>query len=238
MAKYLLSSDNGYHWDVSPYFESIEDAVFYYVNEQIDEYYSDWKEITIKDIKRPYFDKSRIIVILFIIDADGYEFFKEVHLAEMELNKPTNKHNIKQLNKQRKTKSKYLLSEDNGYPWNTNIYFDSIKDAVIYYVNEHIGEYCFYWYKVYIKDTTRPIECVKSHIEAIIVAVKSDGYAHNETIYISEIESNKPINKYEVEQLPILLESTSAPHRDFQIKNRFAPLRGFLDQNRVQGFLD
>lgn len=99
MKKYLLSSDNGYHWHTSIYFESITDAVIYYVNEQIDDYLADWKEITIKEIARPYYDKSSIVVILSIIDIDGYKYHKEVYITEMELISPVNKYNVKQLNK-------------------------------------------------------------------------------------------------------------------------------------------
>lgn len=99
MKKYLLSSDNGYHWHTSIYFDNIEDAVIYHVNEQIEDYLADYKEIAIKEINRPYYDKSSIVVILSIIDIDGYKYPKEVYMTEMELISPVNKYNVKQLNK-------------------------------------------------------------------------------------------------------------------------------------------
>ena len=97
--KYLLSSDNGYHYHTTAFFDSIEEAVYYFVNEQINEYMCDYKDVTIKEINRPYYDKSSIVVILTIIDVDGYKYPKEVHISEMELIKPVNKYNVKQLNK-------------------------------------------------------------------------------------------------------------------------------------------
>lgn len=93
-------------------------------------------------------------------------------------------------------KKKYLISTDNGYHWNTSIMFDNIEDAVIYHVNERIDEYFYKWFEVSIKEIIRPITNVQSYIEVYIVAIESDGYEFQETIYISELTNVKPENKY------------------------------------------
>lgn len=93
--KYLLSSDNGYHWNTSIMFDSIEDAVIYHVNERIDEYSYDWKEISIKDITRPLkIYQSHIVVDLVVFDSDGYENQETVYISELTEIKPKNKYNV------------------------------------------------------------------------------------------------------------------------------------------------
>lgn len=98
-------------------------------------------------------------------------------------------------------KKKYLLSSDNGYHWNTSIMFDNIEDAVIYHVNERIDEYSYDWKEISIKDITRPLKNYQSHIVVDLVVIDSDGYENQETIYISEITTIKPNNKYNVTSL-------------------------------------
>lgn len=91
--KYLLSSDNGYHWNTSIMFDSIQDAIIYHVNERIEEYSYDWKEISIKDIARPLKSyQSHIVVDLVVIDSDGYENQETIYISEMTEVKPENKH--------------------------------------------------------------------------------------------------------------------------------------------------
>lgn len=93
--KYLLSSDNGYHWNTSIMFDSIEDAVIYHVNERIEEYSYDWKEIAVKGITRPLKNyQSYIVVDLVVIDSAGYENQETIYISEMTEIKPENKYNI------------------------------------------------------------------------------------------------------------------------------------------------
>lgn len=93
--KYLLSSDNGYHWNNSIMFDSIQDAIIYHVNERIDEYSYDWKDISIKDITRPLKNyQSHIVVDLVVFDSDGYENQETIYISEMKGIKPENKYNI------------------------------------------------------------------------------------------------------------------------------------------------
>ena len=93
--KYLLSSDNGYHWNTYIMFDSIEDAVIYHVNERIDEYSDDWKEISIKDITRPLKNyQAYIVVDLVVFDSDGYENQETIYISEMTEIKPENKYNV------------------------------------------------------------------------------------------------------------------------------------------------
>lgn len=96
---------------------------------------------------------------------------------------------------------KYLLSSDNGYHWNTSIMFDSIEDAVIYWANEQIEEYYTDWVKIIVKSIERPIKNIDSHIEVKIQAIDEDNYIYNKTVYISEITTIKPNNKYNVTSL-------------------------------------
>lgn len=93
--KYLLSSDNGYHWNTSIMFDSIQDAIIYHVNERINEYSYDWKEMSIKDITRPLKNyQSHIVVDLVVIDSDGYENQETIYISEMTEIKPENKHYV------------------------------------------------------------------------------------------------------------------------------------------------
>lgn len=93
--KYLLSSDNGYHWNNSMMFDSIQDAVIYHVNERIDEYSYNWKDISIKDVSRPLKNyQSHIVVDLVVFDSDGYENKETIYISEMKEIKPENKYNI------------------------------------------------------------------------------------------------------------------------------------------------
>lgn len=93
--KYLLSSDNGYHWNNSIMFDSIQDAIVYHVNERIDEYSYDWKEISIKDITRPLKShQSYIVVDIIVFDSDRYENQETIYISEMTEAKPENKHRV------------------------------------------------------------------------------------------------------------------------------------------------
>ena len=93
---------------------------------------------------------------------------------------------------------KYILSSDNGYHWHTSIMFNSIEDAVVYFVNERLDEYAYDWKEVSIKEINRPLKDVQSYIEVHIVAIESDGYEQQGTVYISEMTENHPENKYNV----------------------------------------
>lgn len=95
-------------------------------------------------------------------------------------------------------KKKYLLSSDNGYHWNTSIMFDSIEDAVTYWVNEQIEEYCADWLSVVLKSIERPLKNYQSHIEVEIHTIDEDNYIGNKTIYISEMTEIKPENKQHI----------------------------------------
>lgn len=96
---------------------------------------------------------------------------------------------------------KYILSSDNGYHWHTSVMFGSIEDAVVYFVNERLGEYNYDWKKVSIKEVSRPIKDVQSYIEVHIIAIEFDGYEVQETVYISEMTENHPEDKHNVIEL-------------------------------------
>lgn len=95
MKKYLLSSDNGYHWNTSIMFDNIEDAVIYWANEQIEEYSSDWVKVIVISIERPIKNiDSHIEVKVQAIDEDNYIYNKVVYISEMIDIKPKNKYNV------------------------------------------------------------------------------------------------------------------------------------------------
>ncbi len=96
--KYLLSSDNGYYWNTSIMFDSIEDAVIYWANEQIEEYSSDWMKVVVISIERPIKNiDSHIEVKVQAIDEDNYIYNKVVYISEMIEIKPENKYNVTKL---------------------------------------------------------------------------------------------------------------------------------------------
>lgn len=96
--KYLLSSDNGYHWNTSIMFDSIEDAVIYWANEQIEEYSSDWVNVIVISIERPIKNiDSHIEVKIQAIDEDNYIYNKTVYISEITEIKPENKYNVTSL---------------------------------------------------------------------------------------------------------------------------------------------
>ena len=90
--KYLLSSDNGYHWNTSIMFDSIEDAVIYWANEHIEEYSYDWVKVIVISIERPIKNiDSHIEVKVQAIDEDNYIYNKVVYISEMTEIKPKDK---------------------------------------------------------------------------------------------------------------------------------------------------
>lgn len=95
----------------------------------------------------------------------------------------------------------YLLSTDNGFHWDTSVMFTSIEEAVIHFVNERIEEYSYDWEKVFIKDIQRSFPQFQHHIEVYLIAIESDGYEDQQTVYLSEMTTMKPENKYGVIQL-------------------------------------
>lgn len=97
---YILSSDNGYHWHTHVYFNSIEDAITYRVNECIEEFLYDWKEVEVDLIIRPLEHYQWCIEAhVSVIDVDGYAINHIIYIHEAELQNPISKHNIKHLNK-------------------------------------------------------------------------------------------------------------------------------------------
>lgn len=93
--KYLLSSDNGYHWNTSIMFDRIEDAIIYHINERIDDYSYEWVQVFVKEIIRPLESfKSHIEVQLLTVDNYGDKSNHLIYISEMTEAKPENKYNV------------------------------------------------------------------------------------------------------------------------------------------------
>lgn len=95
MKMYLLSTDNGFHWNTSIMFNSIEEALIHFVNERIEGCDSGWDKVVVKYIKRPLPSyQSYIEVCLTISISSDFDKPLIVYIAEMTLVKPENKYGV------------------------------------------------------------------------------------------------------------------------------------------------